>query len=123
MSSIHWPAVVKLAQHDELIYLDSHRDWIELACLYQHGFHHDDRLLDSQGRRYAIVPAPGMPISAPVAELASLQLLDSDMPVFDFIKLVRQHAMTAGHCCVAKLAFTTIAQGIELVKYLEETAL
>ena len=46
MADIQWPAVVKLTQNDELLYLGHQRDWLELACLYQHQFIDTDLLLD-----------------------------------------------------------------------------
>ena len=33
----------------------------------------------------------------------------------DFIRLVRIHASSAHHCCIEKISFRTIADGIELV--------
>lgn len=58
MSSIEWPAIVKLTQNDELLYLEHQRDWLELACLYQHHFIETDQLLDSKGQRYLISACP-----------------------------------------------------------------
>lgn len=120
MSSIEWPAIVKLTQNDELLYLEHQRDWLELACLYQHHFIETDQLLDSKGQRYLISACPQKIHEDPVGELPRLLHQKQDLPLNEFIKWVQNHAQALGQCCVAKLAFTTIAQGIEIVRTLDE---
>ncbi|MGI2118211.1 DUF4144 family protein [Shewanella oncorhynchi] len=120
MSSIEWPAIVKLTQNDELLYLEHQRDWLELACLYQHHFIETDQLLDSKGQRYLTSACPQKIHEDPVGELPRLLRQKQDLPLNEFIKWVQNHAQALGQCCVAKLAFTTIAQGIEIVRTLDE---
>jgi len=120
MSDIEWPAVVKLSQNDELLYLAHQRDWLELACLYQHHFTEEDQLLDSAGHRYLISANPRTVHEDPVGELPQLLLQVQNLSLTDFIKWVQNHATAQGQCCVAKLAFTTIGQGMEIVRTLEE---
>ena len=131
MTEIHWPAVVKLVQNDELLYLPQKRDWLELACLYQRQFSDDDYLIDNMGHKYHIV-GPSSPKNAqspvnaldadesPVVLFPWLQAQHSDISITEFVQLVRFHAQATGQCCSAKLAFSTIDQGIAMVKYLEE---
>lgn len=120
MSDIEWPAVIKLVQNDELLYLAHPRDWLELACLYQHHFTNEDLLLDCAGRRYLISANPHIVHEDPVSELPQLLKQEQNLPLTDFIKWVQNHANALGHCCVAKLAFTTIGQGMEIVRSLDE---
>ncbi|MGL4713338.1 MAG: DUF4144 family protein [Shewanella sp.] len=125
MSSIEWPAIVKLTQNDELLYLEHQKDWLELACLYQHHFIETDQLLDSKGQRYLINVCSQSVCSQknhedPVGELPRLRRQKQDLPLNELITWVQHHAQALGQCCVAKLAFTTIAQGIEIVRTLDE---
>lgn len=120
MSSIEWPAIVKLTQHDELLYLEHQRDWLELACLYQHHFIETDQLLDSKSQLYFISATPQKIHEDPVGELPQLLRQQQVLPLTEFIKWVQNHAQALGQCCVAKLAFTTITQGFEIVRTLEE---
>ncbi|MGL5048590.1 MAG: DUF4144 family protein [Shewanella sp.] len=125
MSSIEWPAIVKLAQNDELLYLEHQKDWLELASLYQHHFIETDQLLDSKGQRYLIKVCSQRVCSQkihdlPVSELPQLRRQKQDLPLNEFITWVQHHAQALGQCCVAKLAFTTMSQGFEMVRTLEK---
>jgi hypothetical protein len=120
MSHIEWPAVVKLTQNDELIYLAHQRDWLELACLYQHHFIDTDQLLDSKGQTYLISAHPQKIHEDPVGELPQLLRQEQGLALTEFIKWVQNHAQALGQCCVSKLAFTTISQGIEIVRTLDD---
>ncbi|MCL1091581.1 DUF4144 domain-containing protein [Shewanella profunda] len=120
MSDIQWPAVVKLIQNDELLYLAHQRDWLELACLYQHHFTDKDQLLDSKGYRYHISANSHTVYEDPIGELPKLLQQEQHLPLTEFIKWVQNHAKALDHCCVAKLAFTTISQGMEIVRTLDE---
>lgn len=120
MADIQWPAVVKLTQNDELLYLGHQRDWLELACLYQHQFVDTDLLLDSNGNQYLIRATPSTIHEDPIGELPKLLKQEQKLPLTDFIKWVQKHANAVGQCCVAKLAFTTFAQGMEIVHSLDD---
>ena len=126
MTNIYWPAVVKLTQNDELLYLATKRDWLELACLYQHHFSENDTLIDSSGATYQIVNDSLHQLDRPkedqllVAGFPGLALKQEPISLTEFIQLVRAHAQAVGQCCSAKLAFSTLAQGIDMVKYLDE---
>ena len=74
----------------------------------------------SSDLRYLISACPQKIHEDPVGELPRLLRQKQDLPLNEFIKWVQNHAQALGQCCVAKLAFTTIAQGIEIVRTLDE---
>ncbi|WP_076540657.1 DUF4144 family protein [Shewanella sp. UCD-KL21] len=121
MQSICWPAVIKQQTSDELIYLASDRDWLEFCCLAAHITDTTDKLLDSEGHIFDISINSTTDTCQPitVAELPQLALSTQAIDLVTFIRYVRQHAQLNGHCCSAKLIFTTIRQGIETVEFLE----
>jgi len=118
INEINWPAIIKLVNSDELLVLESPRDWLEMACLYQHSFQEGDCLADSDGRQYKISAGQPLPDS-PVAQLPNLDRQNSRLTPLELLPWVRAHALAAGQCCIAKLGFTTVAQGIALVRSLE----
>ncbi|MCH1929599.1 DUF4144 domain-containing protein [Shewanella sp. A25] len=120
MAEIEWPAIIKLTENDEMLYLAHQRDWLEIACLNQHHFINTDLLLDSKGQQYLISAAPTDENEDPIAELPKLLKQEQKLPLTDFIKWVQNHANAIGQCCIAKLAFTTISQGIDIVRSLDE---
>ncbi|MDO6620321.1 MULTISPECIES: DUF4144 family protein [unclassified Shewanella] len=121
MQSICWPAVIKQQSCDELIYLASDRDWLEFCCLTPHIAGTCDKLLDSEGNTFDISINSATDTSQPitVAALPQLALSTQAIDLMTFIHYVRQHAQLNGHCCSAKLIFSTIRQGIETVEFLE----
>lgn len=120
ITDIQWPAIVKLAQHDELLYLAHQADWLALASLHQRQFVDADLLLDSLGEQYLIRATPTTIHENPIGELPNLLKQQQKLSLTDFIKWVQKHANAIGQCCVAKLAFTTFAQGMEIVHSLDE---
>ncbi|QSX30526.1 hypothetical protein JYB88_02365 [Shewanella cyperi] len=118
INDIHWPAIIKLVNSDELLLLESPRDWLEIACLYQHSFQEGDCLADSDGQQYRI-SAPEAQQDSPVAHLPNLSPQSFPLTPLELLPWVRAHALAAGQCCIAKLGFTTVAQGIELVRSLD----
>jgi hypothetical protein len=117
MQQIHWPAILQFDQDDELMYLVNYQDWLGFICANQFTVHAEDKLIDNAGHVYSIQKHP--PQDPSVAELPVLVKLSQDMSVLQLLPLVRQYGQFQGHCCSAKIVFTTIEQGIATVAELE----
>ncbi|MCE9789658.1 DUF4144 domain-containing protein [Shewanella chilikensis] len=118
MTQPTWPAILKPADSDELLFLENERDWLEYICLHQHLSCQGDQLIDSGGLCYPILPATrsNEPVLASLPQIGPSQ---SRLELTDLKLLVQKHAAALGSCCVAKLAFITFPQGLEMVRYLD----
>lgn len=109
---LNWPAVIKYEGDDELTYIASEEQWKRDAGshLYNHsGYNY---LIDSNGHSYNLVETHG--------EVITPQSTGASMALQDFIKLVRIHASTVNRCCIEKIGFRSIAEGISLVGDMNE---
>ena len=122
MQNICWPAILQFDQDDELMYLSCYQDWLSFICVNQHTVGKKDKLIDSAGHIYNIItPLPQDPsLDTRVAELPRLMKLNKNINVLQMLPIVRQYGQLQGHCCSAKIIFTTIAQGIATVAELEK---
>ncbi|MGL4615406.1 MAG: DUF4144 family protein [Shewanella sp.] len=112
--AIQWPAIVKLAGSDELLYLDNAIDWLSLANLNRaHFISPADQLVDSAGQRYFIHTNAG-------SNLPRLQQHPTTLALQEMISWVQHHANALGHCCVSKLSFTSLSQGLQIVRSLAD---
>lgn len=113
LATIQWPAIVKLAGSDELLYLDNAIDWLSLANLNRAHFSPEDQLVDSAGQRYFIHTNAG-------SNPPRLQLHPTTLALQEMISWVQHHANALGHCCVSKLSFTSLSQGLQIVRSLAD---
>ncbi|MGX9460866.1 DUF4144 domain-containing protein [Shewanella sp. A14] len=121
MQYIDWPAILQFDQDDELMYLANYHDWLSFICANQYTVCAQDKLIDSNGHIYYIQKhLPLNTSNTNVAELPRLIKLDQQMSVLQMLPIVRQYGQFQGHCCSAKIIFTTIAQGIATVAELEQ---
>ncbi|MBB1389132.1 DUF4144 domain-containing protein [Shewanella sp. SG44-6] len=122
MQQVHWPAILKFDQDDELMYLVNHQDWLSFICANQFTLDANDKLIDSVGHVYGIQTQSQQltSVNSSVAELPSLLKHSDDMSVLQLLPLVRQYGQFQGHCCSSKIIFTTIEQGIATVAELEQ---
>lgn len=102
-----WPAVIRYDGDDELTYIGSAEEWKRDA--ESHLYHHtgDDRLIDSRGRIYRIEHQD--------EQITISESADRRIRLDDFVRLVRIHASSAHQCCIEKINFRTIAEGIALI--------
>ena len=108
---VDWPAVINYQGDDELTCVGSAAEWERDAKshLYNHG---GDRLIDSSGHVYN-------------NKYTQQHTVDSEytgerMALQDFVRLVRVHASCVHRCCIEKISFRTIAEGVELVAAMHE---
>ncbi|MDD8061137.1 MULTISPECIES: DUF4144 family protein [Shewanella] len=122
MPQIHWPAILKFDQDDELMYLANHQDWLSFICANQDTVCLQDKLIDSSGHIYRIQKPPTKQTSIDncVAQLPELVKQPQRISVLQLLPLVRQYGQFQGHCCSAKIVFATIEQGIATVAELEQ---
>lgn len=122
MQQIHWPAILKFDQDDELMYLANHQDWLSFICANQYTVCFQDRLIDSSGDIYLIEKplAETTATEKSIAQLPHLVKQPQSINVLQMLPLVRQYGQFQGHCCSAKIVFTTIEQGIATVAELEQ---
>ncbi|MEM7259565.1 MAG: DUF4144 family protein [Pseudomonadota bacterium] len=99
---IHWPAIIKSGNDDELHYVAGAVEW--QALLRQAQLQLGDTLIDSQGRRFT-------------TNGGDLELLryQEQLTLEQVLDLVRQHASVCGHCCVSKMGAPGIAQAVAMV--------
>ncbi|AZG72035.1 DUF4144 domain-containing protein [Shewanella livingstonensis] len=120
MQQVHWPAILKFDQDDELMYLANKQDWLSFICANQFTLQTSDKLIDSVGHAYTIQTHAQQSSNTCVAELPSLVKQSQDVSVLQLLPLVRQYGQFQGHCCSAKIVFTTIEQGIATIAELEQ---
>lgn len=104
---INWPVVIKLDGDDELAYVGSEEEWMRDAESHMYNHKGDDYLIDSSGHIFSLEHMQNGIINA---ESTSKQIL-----LQDFVRLVRIHASNSHRCCIEKINFRNIAEGISLV--------
>jgi hypothetical protein len=104
---INWPVVIKFDGDDELAYVGSEEEWMCDAESQLYNHKGDDYLIDSSGHIFSLEHMQDGIINAE-STCKQIQLQD-------FIRLVRIHASNSHRCCIEKINFRNIAEGISLV--------
>lgn len=107
-----WPAVIRYDGDDELTVIGSDAEWRRDADQHLYGLTGGDVLIDSSGRIFTLDQTDGGEIHA--ADSGTV------ISLHDFIRLVRIHASTSHRCCIEKIGFRTVAEGIRLVASMNE---
>ena len=112
---IYWPAVIKFRGDDELAHIGSAEEWQRDASSYL--YHHNDGniLIDSKGHV--------LNLSRGVDGRINAEKTGIRIEVADFIRLVRIHASSSHRCCIEKISFRTVAEGIGLVAAMNDDEL
>ncbi len=107
-----WPAVIRHDGDDELTVIGSNAEWRRDAAQHLYGLRSGGALIDSSGRIFTLAQTrDGAIQAADTGKTASLE---------DFIRLVRIHASTSHRCCIEKISFRSVAEGIQLVASMNE---
>lgn len=109
---IDWPAVIQYESDDELTYIASEKDWMRDARSYLYNHSANNFLIDSNGFIFNLDEVGGDAINP--------RYSGNNIALEDFIKLVRIHASTANRCCIEKISFRSVAEGIRLVASLSQ---
>lgn len=104
---INWPAVIQYDGDDELTYIDSDEEWIRDAGSHLYNHNGDDRLIDSNGDIFSLDHAQD--------DIRNLSATGNQIGLHEFIRLVRIHASNSHRCCIEKINFRNIAEGISLI--------
>ena len=109
---VEWPAVIRYCGDDELTYVGSVAEWKRDAESHLYTHQDGNQLIDSNGFVYNIVSSPWHGFD--------YEASDERVTLEDFIRLVRIHASSAHRCCIEKIRFRSIAEGIELVAGMDD---
>ena len=109
---ISWPAVIQFDGDNELVFVGSQTDWSKDAesLLYNHSG--GDRLIDSSGQIFKLERIEGGNLRA--------ESSGNTIALHDFIRLVRIHASNSHRCCIEKIHFRDIHEGILLIASMEK---
>lgn len=110
---INWPAIILCDGDDELTYVNSEQQWLHDAESLLYHYSKDACLIDSSGHIFDLEHLHN--------DKVDTKDTGKHMSLYEFIKLVRIHASCAHKCCIEKISFRTIAEGISLVGSMDET--
>jgi two-component sensor histidine kinase len=111
-SVIDWPAVIVYDGDDELVYVESEKAWLSEAESLLYNIKANDCLIDSRGNIFKL---------ARVHDAIETERTGEQITLDAFIRLVRIHASNSHRCCIEKISFRTIAEGIKLIDSMDET--
>lgn len=111
-ASVNWPAVIKYEGDEELTVIGSGAEWDRDAEQYLYSHKGHDLLIDSSGCVFR--PERRGNGTFHPADTGEVITLD------DFIRLVRVHASNSHRCCIEKIGFRSVAEGIRLVASMNE---
>jgi hypothetical protein len=109
---INWPAVINYEGDDELVYIGSEEEWLRDAESHMYNHKDSDRLIDSSGNVFSLDHVDD--------DIRRHPAEGNRIALEDFIKLVRIHASNSHRCCIEKINFRSIAEGISLVASMNE---
>lgn len=103
---VSWPALLKLAGDDELLYLASEAQFHQQCdeMILEAG----DHLIDCQGQRYHIDSA---------ANRLTLVADDKCYSIEDVYQLIQAHEFAAAQVCVTKIYFPTVEQAVKAMAF------
>ena len=104
---INWPVVIKFDGDDELAYVGSEDEWMRDAESHLYNHKGDDYLIDSGGQIFSLEHVQD--------GIINTESTCKQIPLQDFIRLVRIHASSSHRCCIEKINFRNIAEGISLI--------
>ena len=104
---IEWPAIIHVDGDDELALVWSAQEWGSHDEWSAVVYSADDFLLDSSGQVYRIDR-----LSNGVVQPAAT---GRTLAVSEFIALVKRHAALSSACCIEKIAFRNIEEGMAIV--------
>ena len=104
---ISWPVIINYHGDDELASVASESEWNNDSGLSAYNYHTSDVLIDNSGCIYLLnTTEDGIVHPHSTNRTISLNQL---------IKLVQRHAALQGECCIEKIIFKSISEGIQLV--------
>ncbi len=104
---VNWPAIIACDGDDELTYITSATEWNSHPDRAVMGYGVDCRMIDSTGYVYHMDNM----------EDGEVQLLATgkSMSVKELIALVQRHAAMNNTCCIEKIGFRRIEEGLAIM--------
>jgi hypothetical protein len=99
---ILWPCMLKLDGDDELIYLNSLRDFNLECCEFI--FSDDDYVIDSLGHCYLIEY---------ISDALGLITANRMLSTYEASNLIRAHEFNKASLCLTKIHFLTVSEAIK----------
>ena len=109
---ISWPAIIKYHGDDELTYVATEAEWNNDADLSAYAYDDNDTLIDNNGGIYQL--------NIRVSDSIIPRSTNNTISLYQLIKLVQIHAALHGECCIEKIVFKSITEGIQLVASMGE---
>lgn len=109
---ISWPAFIYVDGDDELTYIASDVQWIHHPEWSTVEYSADDVLVDSTGRIYLL--------DNMVNGRVQLASTDQVISVNQLVILVQRHAALNSTCCIEKIGFRNIEEGLAIIASLSE---
>ena len=104
---IDWPAIIHVDGDDELVLVGSAQEWSSHDEWSAVEYSADDFLFDSGGQVYRLDR-----LSNGFVQPAATGRV---VPVSEFIAMVKRHAALCSTCCIEKIAFRNIEEGMAIV--------
>lgn len=105
---IHWPAIIKYSNDDELTFVGSIEEWNKNPELHRFGYALEDVLVDSTGQVFALTDVNN--------DIVTPRKSGNGLNLDEIINLVRKHASVCGQCCISKINAGNIGNAIQLVE-------
>lgn len=109
---INWPAIINLVDDDELTYIASDADWLAHPEWFAVEYDDEDVLIDSKGIVYRLDSMSN--------EMVRPVKTDQVISLAQLVTLVQRHAAVNKTCCIEKIGFRNIEQGMAIVASLAE---
>lgn len=103
----------KIPGHDELEYVDSETGLHNAHNFSQQMLTDEAMLIDNIGNVYRLVVG--------VDDKIKPLITDNSVSLIQFIKLVQQHAAMNGECCIEKISFKKINDGMAILASMRDT--
>ncbi|MCW9015143.1 MAG: DUF4144 domain-containing protein [Gammaproteobacteria bacterium] len=104
---INWPAIIKLSDDAELIYVSDQAEWDNDTELHCFVYDETDYLIDSSGHIFKLTNRTN--------NCAIPDSTDNTLQLTEILGLIKAHAAQQGSCCVAKLFAPTISDAYKIV--------
>lgn len=109
---ITFPAIIKHADDDELVYVSDQASWDNDADLHFFDYHETDYLVDVTGNVFTLMTREN--------QLVIPQLTGKTLALEEVLGLVKAHAAQKGSCCVAKMYAPSIIEAFKIVASMED---
>ncbi|MDX2477735.1 MAG: DUF4144 family protein [Gammaproteobacteria bacterium] len=109
---MNWPAIIVHDGDDELTYIASYAEWKKHVDLSVMEYGPDSQLIDSRGHVFLVDSREDEKANlVPSGQRISLEVL---------VRLAQRHAAISNACCVEKLGFRSINEGLAIIASLIE---